>query len=66
MYELQLYDSENNSYSLIAAEVPKICQPLYRQRVPEHVLSFFDDVQFADDYDNDRSVNIDILIGMDA
>ena len=43
-----------------------ICAPLYRQRIPDHVLKSFDQMQLADVYEESGPVQVDILIGLDS
>lgn len=65
VYRLQLWDSERKSVPIIAAEIPKICQPLVRPVVPSAVLNSFSHVALADGYQQDSPLEIDILIGLD-
>ena len=53
----------DNMYNLNLLEVPSICKPLFRQKVPIEIVQSFG-VPLADDYQHDRNLNIDILIGM--
>ena len=66
IYDMNLLDCNGKGHSLIAAEVPKICAPLFRPCVPEEKLKPFPSLQLADDYFNNRHVNNDILVGLNA
>ena len=65
VFELRLRNSDKKMVPVIAAEIPKICQPLFRPVVPYSVLDFFSNVELADDYLHDSPIEIDILIGLD-
>ncbi|XP_068232198.1 uncharacterized protein [Palaemon carinicauda] len=65
VYELKLWDSDKKVVRIIAAEIPRICQPLVRPIVPDSVLNSFSHVVLADDYHQDSPIEIDILIGLD-
>ncbi|XP_068247720.1 uncharacterized protein [Palaemon carinicauda] len=65
VYELKLWDSDKKVVRIIAAEIPRICQPLVRPIVPDSVLNSFPHVVLADDYHHDSPIEIDILIGLD-
>ncbi|XP_068229312.1 LOW QUALITY PROTEIN: uncharacterized protein [Palaemon carinicauda] len=65
VYELKLWDSDKKVVRIIAAEIPRICQPLVRPIVPDSVLNSFSHVVLADDYHHDSPIEIDILIGLD-
>ena len=63
---MNLLDCNGKGHSLITAEVPKICAPLFRPCVPEEKLKPFSSLQLANDYFNNRHVNVDILVGINS
>lgn len=65
VYSLKLWNSERKVVPIIAAEIPKICQPLVRPVVPDAVLNSFSNVALAGDYQQDSPLEVDILIGLD-
>ena len=66
VYELQLLDSSDRTINLTAVEVPFICEPLRRTRIPQDVLQQFRQLPLADDYTFDKPLEIQILVGLDA
>lgn len=48
-----------------AVEVPVICAPLRRPKVPVACLKALGDLQLADNYCEERELSIDILVGLD-
>ncbi|KAK3896281.1 hypothetical protein Pcinc_000025 [Petrolisthes cinctipes] len=65
VYDVKLIDSEGNNHSVFAVDVTTICPPLSRQRVPYDVLRSLSHLQLADDYEHDRDLTLDILVGVD-
>jgi len=65
VFKLKLWNSDKKVIPVIAAEIPRICQPLVRPVVPHSVLNSFSHVELADDYHHDSLIEIDILIGLD-
>lgn len=66
LYTLELHGHDNNGSGVVlATEVPTICSPLYRKRLPEHILRSFPKMKLADNYSTDRNMTIDLLIGLD-
>ena len=65
VYKVELQTLSGEKEELRATEVGVICDPIFRPRVPAEVFQYFGPIQFADDYDVDREVSIDILIGID-
>ena len=63
IFKLKLWDSDKKVVPIIAAEIPRICQPLVRPVVPYSVLNSFCYVELADDYHHDSPLEIDILVG---
>ncbi|XP_066956312.1 uncharacterized protein [Macrobrachium rosenbergii] len=63
---MSLVGYKGESHSLMAAEVPDICAPLFRPSVPDEEVMAFSKLQLADDYMNNRHVNVDILVGLNA
>lgn len=51
--------------SLSGVEVPTICSPLSRPKVPLQVLKSFGGVKLADTYQDTGKLTVDILIGLD-
>ncbi|XP_066958080.1 uncharacterized protein [Macrobrachium rosenbergii] len=64
VYEMSLVGYKGESHSLMAAEVPDICAPLFRPSVPDEEVMAFSKLQLADDYMNNRHVNVDIFLGL--
>ena len=65
VYDLLLIDSQGQGHTLSAVGVPKICQPISRTRVPEHILDELHLLPMADDYSKNSTLAIQILIGVD-
>ena len=57
--------SHPTSCDVTAVEVPVICSPLQRPRIPREALVTFAGVELADSYDADRMLSVDILVGLD-
>ena len=51
--------------SLSDVEVPVICSPLQRPRVPRAALQTFAGIELADTYHENRDMTVDILVGLD-
>lgn len=66
LFDLTLMECKGIGYSLVAVEISTICAPLLRTRVPRDKLVGFESLHYADDYINNRQVNVDILVGIDA
>ena len=66
IYDVNLLDVNGGVMSLLAVEVPSICAPLFRPRVPAGNQHAFKSIQFADEYVHDRELTVDILVGLDA
>ena len=66
VYNLELAGI-NQIYHVKAIEMDNICKPLFRQRIPSEIIDEFklSNVVLADDYDTDRLITVDILIGLD-
>ena len=66
VYELNILDLENKVHTILAAEIPVICQPLIRPSVSPDALQPFQHVRLADEYDRGTEpLEIDILIGLE-
>ena len=63
---MNLLDVNGDVLSLLAVEVPTICVLLLRPLVPADNLHAFKSIHFADEYMQDRELNVDILIGLGA
>ena len=65
VYNLELQEVKGGSIFLSVAEVPVICPPLSRERVSQEILNHFQHLQLADDYGNNTTLHIEIVIGND-
>jgi hypothetical protein len=67
VYQLDVRSAVNGSKSIAlkAISVPTITVPLYRNRVPEHVVKKLDKLKLADNVLSKETINVDILIGLD-
>ena len=65
IFDLKIKCKHGESQNMLAVEVPVICSPLYRPKVPSKVLSSLGITDFADEYDKDRQITVDILVGLD-
>ena len=63
LFSLDIVGINNQINNIEVLEVPNVCKTLFRQKVPLEILQEFG-VEFADNYQHDRNVQIDILIGM--
>ena len=50
---------------IAAVEVPLICSPLTRPKMPRNLLAKFEGLEHADRFDREGELCIDILIGLD-
>ena len=66
VYQVHLKNTKGNAEPVFVTEVPVICAPLYRQRIPDHVLKSCDQMQLADVYEESGPVQVDILICLDS
>jgi hypothetical protein len=67
VYDLKLNGESKTGECLRAVEVPVICSPLLRPRVPSDVLSSLGTaIQLANSYSEGLDISIDILVGLDA
>ena len=57
--------SHPTACDVTAVEVPVICSPLQRPRIPREALVTFTGVELADSYGADRMLSVDILVGLD-
>ncbi|KAJ8042498.1 hypothetical protein HOLleu_13567 [Holothuria leucospilota] len=46
-------------------EVKSICAPMVRSRIPHSILKSVSHLELADSYEEDRDINVDILVGLD-
>ena len=65
IFNMELQDTQGGSMFIPFAEVPVICPPLTRKSVSVDVLSCFQHLQLADDYGNNTSLHIELVIGND-
>ena len=63
LFSLDIVGINNQINNIEVLEVPNVCKTLFRQKVPQEILQQFG-VEFADNYQHDRNLQIDILIGM--
>ena len=66
LYNVQLKGNLHTGHSLLVTETDVICADLCRLEVPPEMLASFGDLTLADDHDEVRPQQIDIIIGMDA
>ena len=65
VYNIELQDVTGRSLFLSVAEVPVICPPLTRESVSQEILNYFQHLQLADDYGNNTTLHIELVIGND-
>ena len=65
IYKLQVLNDKGEPVCIYAASIPKICNPLVRPVVPDHVLNAFNHLVLADDFEDNSPLEIDILVGLD-
>ena len=63
IYAIPLVCKDGSLYDLHAAEVPTICLPMFRPKIPAHLLNYFGGVEFAYEYGEDQHVEVEIVIG---
>ena len=63
LFSLDIVGIDNQINNIEVLEVPNVCKTLFRPKVPLEILHEFG-VEFADNYQHDRNIQIDILIGM--
>ena len=66
VFKVELEGLNHEMVPLNVFEVGIICKPLVRSCVPSSVIQAFSGLNFADSYESDREVSIDILIGLDS
>ena len=66
IYNVILESSQGSGHSLHCTEVPVICAPIYRPKVPSDLMSVFGELQFANVYGTGQEVKVNILIGLDS
>jgi len=66
VYDLKLRSKYDEIATIRVNEVPNICTPISRARIPRDVLESFKSFDLADDYVQNTEVSIDILVGLDA
>jgi hypothetical protein len=64
-YDVHLEGAQGGVQNFRAVEIPVICTPMSRQGVPNDLISAFGPLRFADSYEANRTVSIDLLIGLD-
>ena len=66
IHQVELSDRGGGSHYLDLPEVPQICPPLTRTKIPAATLEVFSHLPLADDeYGSGSSFTVDILIGAD-
>ena len=63
LFSLDIVGIDNQINNIEVLEVPNVCKTLFRPKVPLEILNEFG-VEFADNYQHDRNIQIDILVGM--
>ena len=62
VYFIPLVCQDGSVYHLHAAEVPDICLPMMRPKVPAHLLNCFGGVEFAYAYGTDQHLQVYVLV----
>ena len=65
IHRVELSDLGGGSHYLDLPEVPQICPPLTRSKIPAAALEVFSHLPLADDYGSSTAFTVDILIGAD-
>ncbi|XP_064653106.1 uncharacterized protein LOC135503461 [Lineus longissimus] len=65
VHSLDMQANDGVTRSLNVVKVKAISPPMERPRVPNHLLKSLGHLNIADDYDTDKKVTVDILIGLD-
>ena len=65
VYNVNLLGSDECKYSLSVIDIPEICKPLFRQKIPQVLLNKFNVENLSDDLSSNRKIFIHILIGLD-
>ena len=65
VYQLELFDHSDQVIKLKTVSIPRICPRIQCKSVPNVVLDAFRHLPMADSYDQDREINVSILIGLD-
>ena len=60
----KVYNVELGGISVKLAGIDTLCAEMYRSPVPRQVISKFN-IEFSEDFEVDRSIKVDILIGLD-
>ena len=64
IYTVQLACKDGSVVDVEVAEIPVICAPMYRSSVAPEILSFFSQLDLADDYSTNAVLEIDVVIGL--
>ena len=62
---MQLHGTSQGSAAISAIEVPIVCVPLHRKRIPQDILKSFNGIEFVENYSQNETKSVDILIGLD-
>ena len=65
VFSLEIRGRDGNVGVARVTEIPTVCIPLHRRRVPKVILKSLKGIKLLDDYDRDKSFSVDILIGLD-
>jgi len=65
VFSLEIRGPDGNVGVARVTEIPTVCIPLHRRRVPKVILKSLKGIKLLDDYDRDKSFSVDILIGLD-
>ena len=64
VYNLELF-TNNGIMEVEATEVPIVCSPIFRRKIPYDLLNKFQSIEFVENYGDSTNIQIDILIGLD-
>ncbi len=65
VFSLEIRGPDGNVGVARVTEIPTVCIPLHRRRVPKVILKSLKSIKLLDDYNRDKSFSVDILIGLD-
>ena len=65
VYEVNLLGRDGRSYAVEALEVPEICQPISKSKIPDKVLDEISHLPLANDYTCNSQQQVKILVGAD-
>ncbi|XP_071961249.1 uncharacterized protein [Antedon mediterranea] len=65
IYKLNVENKYGGWEIINCIEVKSICAPMFRAKVPQSSLKAVAHLPLADDYDKEREIHVDILVGLD-